>query len=249
MWTGRPVPQRLAAAANAALIVWATGRQVEAVVGSSVAQAKALTTSTIEIARDRSELHDVRVQYRAFVHDGLAQLLAALRSGSLDDDREIKAWIVRERVRVEAAVGTVDLGHAGDLVEGLESLYSEFDRRGLYLLWETSSLPEWFGDVAGTVVEIIREALNNVVRHAGCGSAWCGAVAEDDGTVLVRITDFATDFPVFRPGGGTGTATMIALAGMIDAHIEWFQTPTGGTEVRLLLQEPSASSAADDRAG
>lgn len=234
----RPVRQRLAAALNEAVVVQSTARQLRAVFEASLDQARRLTAASLDLDGHWTELDDVRVANRAFVHDGMAQALAAVARLDPDDssgDRALRRWLDHERVRVEVKLGRLGDDHGGDLHAVVDELREEFGERGVYLLAETSELPSWIADVGSAVGEIVREALNNVVKHAGGDSAWCGVLLQDDGTVLVRICDFATDYPVFRPGSGTGTATMIALARSIGADIEWFQTATGGTEVRLLL--------------
>jgi hypothetical protein len=232
----RPGLQRVAGAANEALVAWTTGNQVQVGFEACMRQAKSLTASTVDVVRDRSEVHELRVQHRAFVHDGIAQVLAAALSGDVPD-RDLRLWLDRERVRVQAVIGVSSVGRSGDLASALPELREEFGRRGIYVLTETSDLPAWLTAVGGSLVEIIREALNNVVKHCDEPNAWCGVLQQDDGSVLIRITDYGTNFPVFRPGSGTGTATMISLAEQINSTIEWFQTATGGTEVKLVVTE------------
>ncbi len=136
-------------------------------------------------------------------------------------------------------LGRKAVGEPGDLEAIVAALVDRFAERGAMLMAQAYDLPAWTSEIGGTVGEIITEAVNNVVKHVPDSWTWLGILDREDGTVLVRICDFGTDFPVFLPGSGTGTETMQALAAMIDADIEWFQTSSGGTEVRIVLRPPT----------
>ena len=234
----RTVGQRLAAAANEVAIVQATSRQVEHGTWAAIEQSRQLTLATLEVEGHWSLLDDLRVRHRSFVHNGIAQVLTAVSAGR-HDDPALLAWLHQERVRIDVRLGRKAVGEPGDLEAIVAALVDRFAERGAMLMAQAYDLPAWTSEIGGTVGEIITEAVNNVVKHVPDRWTWLGILDREDGTVLVRICDFGTDFPVFLPGSGTGTETMQALAAMIDADIEWFQTSSGGTEVRIVLRPPT----------
>lgn len=234
----RTAVQRLAAAANEVVIVQSTTREVERAAWAVVEQARQLTLATLEVDGHWSLLDDLRVRHRTFVHNGIAQVLTAVSAGRHDDPAML-AWLHQERVRIEVRLGREPAAGPGDLEKIVATLVDRFAERGAMLMAQAYDLPAWTSAIGGTVGEIITEAVNNVVKHVPDSWIWLGILDREDGTVLVRICDFGTDFPVFLPGSGTGTETMQALAAMIDADIEWFQTSSGGTEVRIVLRPPT----------
>ena len=234
----RTAVQRLAAAANEVVIVATTFRQVEHGSWAAIDQARQLTLATLEVDGHWSLLDDLRVRHRSFVHNGIAQVLTAVSAGR-HDDPALLAWLHQERVRIDVRLGRTTSAEPGDLEAIVAALVDRFAERGAMLMAQAYDLPAWTSEIGGTVGEIITEAVNNVVKHVPDSWTWLGILDREDGTVLVRICDFGTDFPVFLPGSGTGTETMQALAAMIDADIEWFQTSSGGTEVRIVLRPPT----------
>ena len=58
-----------------------------------------------------------------------------------------------------------------------------------------------------------REALNNVIKHAGAGEAWVTATAGPDGTIFVTVVDRGRGLPrPFTPGLGLTRSVAARMA-------------------------------------
>lgn len=244
----RPSRQRAAAAVHDVVMVEVTAHQTLRLFERAVEQGKKLTASSIDLGAQWDELGELQLRQRAFIHDGVLQLLAAMRSATIDDGA-LSGWISRELSRLEstltgpAARDGLDRWNQADLTAAVEELVDEFAARGLTVLTETWAPPEWIRPSVGTVVGIVREGLNNVLKHTDQRWAWLSvAPAEDQRSVTVRVTDFATADAQFVPGSGTGTRLMMSLARRIDADLDWLFTTSGGTQVRLVVHDRPVAS-------
>lgn len=234
----RPVTQRLAAAGLGVVNPPAARWMMKHLYEDTGEQGVRLTATATELAGagHQAALDDQRVRHQAFVHDGVAQLLHAIAVGDLDRLQLIE-WIDQELDRLDAELEGSTAGPVSIEV-GLEGLTEEFRRRDLAVEAALDELPVWTRPVAGTVVEIVREALNNVVKHTDSRSVWCEAAVFPK-SVAVTVTDFSTATTgADGAGTGVGTRTMAALAELIGATVEWDRAPGGGTQVTITLVKP-----------
>ena len=182
---------------------------------------------------------------RAELHDKLAQSLSALTLG------------LRQLGRV-GGQGSPSTGAVGELVEVSERSYAEL-RELLDLLeagsWQPSSLGTLGRLVEGwsalsripvhlsapqgdlglapeaviALLGIVREALNNVGKHAGAHVVRVDVVREADG-VWVVVRDDGRGFAPDRPAGH-GRRIMAERAASVGARLTVESTPGAGTSV------------------
>jgi CRP/FNR family transcriptional regulator, cyclic AMP receptor protein len=143
-------------------------------------------------------------EHERVLHDTALATLTAIARGGLD----LRADQVRARCARDAAYlrlmvqgGRLDLG---SLPVALAAAAEEAAAVGLRVHPTSAPLPS---DLDPAVVEAIaravREALNNVHRHARTGEAWLTAAVEG-GRVVVRVVDRGVGFTPARADRGSG---------------------------------------------
>jgi hypothetical protein len=200
---------------------------------ASVDQARDLVTATTQLAFERrlTDLEVVRLHHQAIVHDGAIQVLLWVGKDDLTTE-QIEAWLDQEIPRVErAARGEPDTPVA-PLGPALEELAAGFGRLGVEVTLTDVDTSPTNTLVKGALVEVVNEALTNVLRHASTRTAVVSLRVEDDELVL-RIVDGGRAGRSVDVGAGTGTATIRDLAAMIGGTVEWTVTRTGGVAVEL----------------
>jgi len=89
---------------------------------------------------------------------------------------------------------------------------------------------------AGDVVQFVREALSNVVRHAEAMTCRISLQFGDDGrTVELEVDDDGRGFDPSTPAGGHGLRNLHARGAAIGGRTELTSTPGEGTTVRLVV--------------
>ncbi|MGR6808472.1 ATP-binding protein (plasmid) [Sphaerotilus natans] len=189
-----------------------------------------------------AELHDSLAQSLAFMRIGVARLQAGLgaqqvapellacaaelRAGLSDACRQIRELIAAFRVR---------MGPGGLQAAVQDSIDELAQRGGLDIAFE-HELDRCPLDVNEEfhVMQVIREALSNTVRHAGARQAWV-AVRAVAHRLEVTIDDDGSgpDDPVPREGGHHGLAIMRERARSLGGELEVGDRPGGGMRVRL----------------
>jgi signal transduction histidine kinase len=156
-------------------------------------------------AYDRGALEE-RARIARDLHDDLgARLLSGLHRSSLDETRDaVRAAIVDLRNvvktlhggRVLASTMLADLRH-----EVSERLFAV----GVALEWALDEEAQWTWDqrVGRHLVSIVREAISNVIRHAGASRVWV-TIEVAGGTVTTAIRDDGVGFDVSARVEGHG---------------------------------------------
>jgi hypothetical protein len=200
---------------------------------ASVDQARDLVTATTRLAFERrlTDLEVVRLQHQAIVHDGAIQVLLWVGKDDLTTE-QIETWLDQEIPRVErAARGEPDTPVA-PLGPALQELATGFERLGVQVtLTDVDDFPA-NALVRTALVEVVNEALTNVLRHASTRTALVSLRVEAEEMVL-RVVDGGRAGRAVAVGTGTGTATVRDLAAMIGGTAEWTLTPTGGVAIEL----------------
>ncbi|HEY4378419.1 MAG TPA: ATP-binding protein, partial [Acidimicrobiales bacterium] len=208
-------------------------------ISTGIAQSRALTATATALALERNhfDLEARRLRHQAFVHDGAVQVLLWVGKDDLDDD-QLRHWIDQELPRLESvAMGEGDslaLSPASTLAQAISDLIDGFRRLGVTVELAIDALPALPPDTGLTIVEILNEALTNVFKHTIERSARCQVTAVG-GNLVARVTDDGTGSRPVNPGSGMGTRMMLSLADTIDGDLTWRPTPTGGTEVTLVV--------------
>jgi len=87
---------------------------------------------------------------------------------------------------------------------------------------------------AGEVLSMAREALHNIVKHAGVADATCALVVQDDWLVLT-VQDAGRGFDPAAPVGGLGLAGLAERAAALGGTVRVDTAPGQGTRVQARL--------------
>lgn len=148
-----------------------------------------------------------RLEHHRALHDTVLATLTTLAAGSVDAN----APEVRERCAREAAYlrrliqQTADEVHHPEIGEALEEAVGAVEGLQLRVTAQYHELPKVPPEVAAALADAVREALNNVRRHAGTGHAYLTAAGDRDGRgAVVTVVDRGPGFDpaAYVPGLG-----------------------------------------------
>lgn len=190
-----------------------------------------------ELARERGERlaieHERNRQYR-LLHDSAIQTLEVVAAGLYTD-----ADAVREQARVEAArlrhVVSAGSSTRSDrrLDHGLTELKSLFFTLGLECELTLLEVPDVADERVEALVDATREALRNVLKHAGTRSAVVSCSAQNGG-VKVTIRDHGAGFEPGPKDAGFGLRHSIeGRVTDVGGTVDVWSAPGRGTRVTL----------------
>lgn len=207
--------------------------------------ARLIVAQEEERRRLARELHDDLNQRLA----GIAIAIADVKQRSADVSGAVRQQLDRAGEQLAQLVGSVRqlshqmhpgvLEHAG-LVLALRSLAQDLASRGelevdLAFGELDQPLP---GDVALVLYRVAQEALRNVVKHAGTGSAevFLGRVGE---MLVLTVRDHGVGFdPTIRSGGqGLGLLSIHERVRVLGGDVRVRTSPGAGTEVTVRVPE------------
>ncbi|MCX4545431.1 ATP-binding protein [Streptomyces sp. NBC_01565] len=149
-----------------------------------------------------------RLEHHRALHDTVLATLTTLAAGTVDAN----APEVRERCAREAAYlrrliqQTADEVHHREIGEALEEAVRSVESLRLKVTAQYHDLPQVPPEVAAALGDAVREALNNVHRHAGTGHAYLTATSDPDGhgAAVVTVVDRGPGFDPRRCEPGLG---------------------------------------------
>jgi signal transduction histidine kinase len=151
-------------------------------------------------------LADERVRQYRLLHDTVLSTLSAIARGGLDH----RSTEVQKRCADDADLlrGLIT-GMAHDVPTSLASALSEVSRAhadlGLEVRQQYAGLPDSLPPEAiEALAHAVREALNNVAKHARTRDAWVTATGDEYGAVKVTVTDRGRGFDSGSTRGGFG---------------------------------------------
>lgn len=202
---------------------------------------RALTDREVELAEERE-----RGRHARMLHDRVLQTLEVLGQGDCVTDPVLLGHVRAEAARLRSFVRGEPDGTATDLLDALSAVAQEMARSGLAVQLNTAQLAkalrscaEPSADVTQALVGAAREALVNVLKHAGTGNAVLHAQL-DMTTLTVSVLDHGCGFDgrVREPGFGLTTsigARIAAVGGETSIESE----PGTGTYVELRVPAPA----------
>lgn len=192
--------------------------------------ARAELAAETEAERQRER----EAQYR-MLHDTVLSTLSALARGGVNlDDPAVRQRIASDTDYLRSLVSTGAQAAGNRLHGALAEVGRAQSGLGLRVNVSCSAIPD---DVPTDVIDALaaasREALNNVVKHAGVNQARVTARGENGG-VTVTIADGGRGFDPAAQTGGTGIRESIerrlrAVGGRVDID----SAPNQGTTVEL----------------
>lgn len=188
------------------------------------------------------ELHDSLAQSLSFMKIQLVRLQSSaanagngnnspvvikeLRRGLDNAYRELRELLATFRVHMDVR----GLGYA------IQSAIDEFSQRSTLSITLDNRLVNCRLTVNEEfhILHVVREALSNIVHHAGANNAFIGLSMQGNGSVLITIDDDGVGYSPPTDGQGHhGQAIMKERAYSLGGHIEVMTRRQGGTRVRL----------------
>jgi signal transduction histidine kinase len=153
---------------------------------------------------DAAEPARDQLEQRRVLHDTALATLTAIANGVHDvDAAEVRARCARDAAYLRMIMQGGPVGPDG-LPATLATLAADAVAVGLRVSAMCDALPSDLDPaVASAMAMAVREALNNVHRHAHTTQAWLSA-AEENGRVVVRVVDRGTGFAPARTAAGSG---------------------------------------------
>ncbi len=144
-------------------------------------------------------------QYR-LLHDTVLSTLSAIARGGLDHrTREVRQRCAREADYLRGLISAARDASPAGLSAALAQVGHDQAALGLRVHHSGDAVPpELPSQVVTATAEGVREALNNVAKHAGTKEAWVTATGEPDGSIVVTVVDRGRGFDpaTVRPGLG-----------------------------------------------
>jgi len=261
------VPAALLRMAAGAVITWSFFRALDVfrVEAERVAQAlqreQALNAERERISR---ELHDGTIQsiYAAgLALDDAHHSLESVKLSPAALSAEDAAALANARSQMRAVMDSLnrtvqdirryiyDLRSAGaeeDLARGLIQIVNEYRMRSrLHIEWAVEGRPlrDLTPDQRQHVYQIAREALSNIVRHAGATQARVelryGRCDDGQADLCLRISDNGNGRALSGAGQGHGLRNMRERARLLGARLSIESAPGAGTVVMLQFESQS----------
>ncbi len=214
-------------------------RPLRRIVSDLQAFRKQARDSDVRLAGERERSRVLRL-----VHDSALSTLDAVASGLQVDPARARHQAAVEAARLRQLLPTGDDAAVGSLIPALRDLVVEAADRGLSVELVTEGLglqPE--PEQARALIGACREALANVVKHAGATRAVVHAAIVGDSLELT-IRDHGQGFDTDTVSHGFGiTQSIIGRLTEVGGSVDVWARPGSGT--RLTLRVPHCESRSD----
>lgn len=209
----------------------------------------------IEFARaqeqiSRLAIHEDRERIGRELHDGVIQSLFAV--GMHLQATAAVAGAAAISTRIESAIDELDIAirdlrnyifglrpglladrHLGQAIASLAADLEESSGITTAVQVDDHLAAELAG-VAGDVVQMVREALSNVARHAGATTCRL-SLTRDGRSALLLIDDDGHGFDPTLPGGGQGLANLRERSAGMGGEMKVLSDAREGTEIRITI--------------
>lgn len=248
--------------ANRELEQWQT-RLLEAVADQVAMSLKvSLRTSgsrRLALLEERSviarELHDSLAQSLSYLKIQVSRLDALLQQQS--DSKELRLVNAGLRDGLNGAyrqlrelLATFRLRMDTGLSDALNQTIQEFQQRSTVHIELNNQLVNLHMDPSMEihVIQVVRESLSNVERHANASKVRVSAVFNIDGDVVVTVDDDGIGWSEeSQPGQHYGLTIMRERANSLDGNLELLDSPLNGARVELRFNVKQAQAQFDSR--
>lgn len=205
------------------LLVRGSGRRADQMVAR---EEQARRDAAVAAARRADEQ-----EYLAALHDTASATLLMVGTGVVG---EHEPWLPAQAARDLEAIGSAPerSDQPVDLVSRLKDAAAHVPLR---ILWRTDVAPRVPAVVAAALCHAAREALTNVVRHAGVDEATVSVRRDELGAIVVEVCDDGAGFdPERLPSHHYGvTRSLVARMARTGGHTRITSRPGRGTAVRM----------------
>lgn len=176
-----------------------------------------------------------RDRIRRDLHDQIGHKLLSIIYSAKDQKSRSLAKNTMKQLRELISALNHDLITAEDAISKLKQLTEETcENCDLKILWHQnfnlSFQHKFRSNQYLNIANIVREILNNTIKHAGATQVTCTATSNSDALSLV-ISDNGTGFDLKNTNRGNGLFNIEARAAEIDANIHW--STNAGTQFTL----------------
>jgi signal transduction histidine kinase len=226
-------------------------------VESLLAQARMRETERLELSRRiLSAEQDERRKLSLFLHDGPLQAMSGIAmmldavaedtgDGSidsalrvLDTARERQRAVIRSLRELSFALEPWVLRDQGFVV-ALRALADEMERgHAVSVELEVDAAEELPADDQVFLYQIVREAVQNAVKHAAPRSVWVTVTGDPAAGFEILVRDDGTGFDASPPRDGLphhGMTSMRERAQILGGRLRIDSVPGAGTELRVIL--------------
>lgn len=194
------------------------------------------------------ELHDSLAQSLSYLRIQTTRMQAALRPPADREEAEavlseLRTGLAEAYAQLRELLDTFRLRLTeGGLAAALEAAVSESaERGGLDVsLYHAGGEPPLTANEELHVVQIAREALANVIQHAGARRCEVRLAAADDGDVCLTVDDDGVGPPDGASAHHYGLVIMRERAEGLSGELSLTARPEGGTRVRLRFRPEAA---------
>lgn len=197
------------------------------------------------------ELHDSLAQSLSFMKIQISRMQTLLERGARREDVAAAAAEVRDglngayrKLRELLTTFRTQID-AGGLAAALEEALEEYGARSCVAMTLDNRLGNYplNANEEFHIVQIVREALSNVVRHAGATQAVVSLSLTDDGLTAVTIEDDGQGFdPALERRHHHGTTIMRERALSLGGALSIDRRPEGGSRVVVRFKPATAAS-------
>ena len=219
---------------------WLIARTLQRSSGELDAVHRALTDRELELAREQA-----RARHARMLHDRVLQTLEILGQGDFVTDPALRNHVRAEATWLRSFIRGESRGNGPDLAAALDAVTQEMTRSGLNVQVNTAQLADAMRrrgepsvETTEALAEAAREALVNVLKHAGTRDAvlYAGLSAR---TLTVSVLDHGCGFDEQVQEAGFGlTMSIRGRIAAIGGEVSVESTPDVGTYVELRVPAP-----------
>ncbi len=187
--------------------------------------------ATAEARRARLE---ERVRQYALLHDNVLTTLTLLGAGTGSVSPDMRKRCQTDATFLRALVNAVNDASPDGLNAALGKVAYDQGLLGLQIHHSHDGVAQDLpGQVVEAVTQAVKEALNNVAKHAGTGEAWVVAEGQPNG-VVVSVADHGCGFDpaAVRPGLGI-TRSLRERMASVGGEVDIDSFPGQGTYVEI----------------
>lgn len=215
-------------AALAARVLFRAAAQAD---DAAAAALEAQRREAMAEARDEERRQQFKV-----LHDNVLHTLESIARGELGiDSQQVRQKCMRDADYLRGLITGAADSIPTDLGVALAGMGRDRSALGLRINQQFDGLPKQFpAHITEALTGAAREALNNVVKHAGTTEAWLSAYGDGAGGVIVTVVDRGRGFDPAAQSGGLGLMRSVRHRVLeVGGKVRIDSAPGEGTSVEM----------------